>query len=829
MGRTSRRTWRVALVHVAVLMAGAAAAPAPAGAVSCIGDCGGDGAVTVDEILTLVNIALGSAPATACPSGDANRDGTVTIDEILGAVNHALWGCEGGGNRPPAASDLSLTVSGAEPYVEKQLVAADPDNDTLTYELVAPETGPGYRFAYVNPRSGVLFVALAPAFEGTLVLPYRVTDGRVFSNTARVTIRVQPVPAGRGTGSVDIPPDVYARFPRGYYYGDLLGAPGATPSLPARVDLGRDFPLPGDQGQQGSCVGWATAYAVKSYQERVEIGWSLVPAAHRFSPAFIYNQINGGRDQGSRITDALDLIVRQGAATLATAPYDEHDFRTQPGAAARAEAARYRARNWKTVNGTLEIRNALANGRPVIVGIVVFDAFMNLGGRDPVYNTFTGSYQGGHAVAIVGYDDTRYGGAFRIINSWGQNWGDAGYFWMPYAAATRTVVAPYGQTTVLRYAYVLEDAENAGPPPPDPVDPPRPSGLPNLQVTDWTADYDPTPRGHGELQWTVANTGSGRARRGARVSLLVSRDPVFSPSDTYVVYEEIPFDLAPGESAYRDEDNAIPFRFPDGLAPGDYYAAVWVDDRNVVAESDERDNLSPADDILTITTDLPDIEVLSWYALWDAAGDGLLLYDLVNAGQRRAHGDWFVTLVLSRNETIGDGDEIFLFAETADEELDPGDVLYRDEDAPGEFSLVTDYAGVRVPAGQYYMALWVDPDDDLSEANEINNASLSWGRVGIAGGGRAAGVPDTPDASTPLVAGTAYNGKVLPERASVVRRVRLVPTPEGGRRLEFADAGGPDAPAMRAGDARRPRAKTARSRQQVIFPVGRALPMPATR
>jgi len=63
---------------------------------SCAGDCDGRGTVTVDEILTMVNIALGNAPVTTCEAGDANHDGQITIDEILTAVNNALNGCGGG-------------------------------------------------------------------------------------------------------------------------------------------------------------------------------------------------------------------------------------------------------------------------------------------------------------------------------------------------------------------------------------------------------------------------------------------------------------------------------------------------------------------------------------------------------------------------------------------------------------------------------------------------------------------------------------------------------------------------------------------------------------
>jgi hypothetical protein len=65
--------------------------------ISCVGDCGGDGTVTVDEILTMVNIALGNTGVSSCSAGDANHDGQITVDEILTAVNNALNAC---GERP---------------------------------------------------------------------------------------------------------------------------------------------------------------------------------------------------------------------------------------------------------------------------------------------------------------------------------------------------------------------------------------------------------------------------------------------------------------------------------------------------------------------------------------------------------------------------------------------------------------------------------------------------------------------------------------------------------------------------------------------------------
>lgn len=795
---------------------------------ACVGDCDSDNTVTVAELITGVNIVLGTLRLDKCPNFDLSSNGAVSIDELVVGVNNALAGCGSHGNRAPQASDVSLSADTSTPYVEKQLIGHDPDHDTITYELIADDTGTGYSFAYVNPESGVLYLSLAPEFHGSIVLPYHVTDGKLFSNTANATIQVQAISPSNHTGSKEVDPKVYASYPRGYYGGKLLGAPGANPTLPSSVDLSKDFPIPGDQGQQSSCVGWATAYALKTYQERVEIGWSLEPAEHKFSPAYIYNQINGGMDNGSRISDALDLVVNQGAATLALMPYSDRDFSTQPSGAARQEAGQYKGKSWKVANGTMEIKDALANRLPVAIGITVVEEFESLRGPDSVYNTFNGAYKGGHALTIVGYDDNRYGGAFRIINSWSQNWGDQGYFWMPYTAANHMVNTPYGQATVLENAYVLQDMDNTVTPPPDPVNPPTPAELPNLEVTDWTADYDATPRGAGSLQWTVTNTGSATAPAGVNVALVVSRDANFTASDTYVVYDQIPFELEPGTNAYRDQNNSIAFNFPDSLEPGVYYMAVWVDDTNDVVESNEDDNISPADSTVDIVNTLPDMEVLSWYTVWDISGNGYLIYDLLNNGASTAPAGWLITLALSRNDIIGDGDEIFLFGERANFDLAPGDDLYRDDSSAATYSLYFDYFGNRVPTGVYSLALWLDPDDSLTESNEINNASLSWGTIGISSGSSlssAAGRLRThasPEIDS-MTGGEAYNGKVLPARQGSMRKVLISATPQGGRRMQFLDT----APRVKA-DTTHTRSKLARARQQVIFPVTTTKPMPKT-
>ena len=54
-------------------------------AAACVGDCNGDGEVTVNELLVLVNITLDTAALSSCAVGDQNDDGQITVNEIIGA------------------------------------------------------------------------------------------------------------------------------------------------------------------------------------------------------------------------------------------------------------------------------------------------------------------------------------------------------------------------------------------------------------------------------------------------------------------------------------------------------------------------------------------------------------------------------------------------------------------------------------------------------------------------------------------------------------------------------------------------------------------------
>ena len=223
--------------------------------------------------------------------------------------------------------------------------------------------------------------------------------------------------------------------------------PSAPRSLGVSVDLSGQMPPVGNQGSQGSCCAWAIGYYQKTHYEWLEHHWNDSLTSHQFSPAFIYNQINGGADQGSGSNSAYALIADQGCATMADCPYNQNDCTTWPSESAYARAIPYRGStsHWFSMTDSVGInmaRQRLDSGYTTVIGISVYSNFDNIQNFNYTYCVADkyGSNRGGHVVTIVGYNDTITThdgpGAFRMVNSWGTGWGQSGYWWMSYVAAT---------------------------------------------------------------------------------------------------------------------------------------------------------------------------------------------------------------------------------------------------------------------------------------------------------------------------------------------------------------------------------------------------------
>lgn len=273
------------------------------------------------------------------------------------------------------------------------------------------------------------------------------------------------------TGYLPDDPAVYAATPL---------APRYRAWVPPEKDLSAWFPTPSSQGKQGSCAAWATAYAARAYYAALGRGSPPAQPDQRFSPAFVYNQIKLGSCHGaSRIGDALKLMQNTGAATWADFPYDPADCSRQPGSAVTARAARYTIDGYERLIDFVEnveatdlhrFKEQIADGNPVIFGMGVANDFFNL--KSGIYNNLSDAgLDSGHAMVLVGYSDPKQ--AFKVINSWGTNWGDKGFGWISYAALQKRI----------NQAYVIkpkpgEDRKPSQPPPrpdvePEPIFTPR--------------------------------------------------------------------------------------------------------------------------------------------------------------------------------------------------------------------------------------------------------------------------------------------------------------------------------------------------------------------
>lgn len=727
-------------------------------------------------------------------------------------------------NSTPKAYDISIRSDLSTPYVSGQLIGTDEDNDSLIFILDAEPDGEGYTQAFVDSSSGRFYLTLQDDGNDKVILPYKVSDGKLFSDPAEITIMIGEVESG-GLGEIDMPEEEYGRLNISYFDGDRYGSNPDDPlSIPSSIDLSGNFPRPGNQGMQGSCVGWATAFALKSYQEKIEEGWDFSESTV-FSPAWIYNQINGGIDNGSRIDHALQLIIDKGAAPWSYMPYDDKDYITPPGNDSFDEASYYKAERYMRVSGIQQIKSALANRQPVVAGILIFESFNRISGTHAVYTSVDGDCLGGHAVAIVGYDDAQFGGAFKIINSWGIQWGDGGFFWLPYTIASQ----------VMTQAFVLTDLPNDDHDTDVPVVPIQDDDLPNLEVLSWSATYDPQPGGSGKWYYEVVNSGSNTAGPGADVNLILSKDSRIDTSDWFIVYEEIPFELEPGESAYRDETVPRSFQFPSNLSPGAYYMAVWVDDLQEIEESRENDNVSYGNDLITISLpSLPDIAIDYWWASWNSyTGAGVLEYTVINKGTAATTGtDWDINLVLSTHESPMDGQVYFLFYEDANHILGPGQQVYRNSSNQASFNLFQTKLGSSVPSGTYYMSLWVDDLNQEIESNESNNYSTGNNLVtiynfaanakGQTGGMEAYSLNGNGDEVS-----STYNGKRLPIGNIALKKVEITDLADGNRQITLLDDGSqPYEQRIKDCDGEAMYEKIIKSKNDAIFPHNKRMSMP---
>lgn len=218
-------------------------------------------------------------------------------------------------------------------------------------------------------------------------------------------------------------------------------------NLPSKIDFRTMYSLPliFDQGSLGSCTANAISFSYQ-FSELTQKNYDVITPSRLF---IYYNErvLEGtvNSDDGATLRSGMKTITSTGVCKETTWPYNTSKFAVKPPASAYTEATKYKCLSYKSVSQTLtDLKTAISDNLSIVFGFLVYSSFESSivakTGMMPVPNTTKETLLGGHAVCIVGYDDSLKmsdgsHGAFIVRNSWGTRWGDRGYFYMPYSIA----------------------------------------------------------------------------------------------------------------------------------------------------------------------------------------------------------------------------------------------------------------------------------------------------------------------------------------------------------------------------------------------------------
>lgn len=220
-------------------------------------------------------------------------------------------------------------------------------------------------------------------------------------------------------------------------------------SLPAKVDLRAKCPPVYNQGTLGSCTGFAIAkglgeFVLKKQNRHTELSALALYYLERKE----MDTLN--EDSGAYISVGMKILDNLGVPAEKAHPYPAPKLWNLPSEMKEAMLAKpdnadieagkkYRVAGVKSVTSLRAIRKSVADGLPVVFGISIFDSFYEAkGGVIPVPDLDKEKLQGGHAVTCVGYDTTKQ--VLIMRNSWGADWGDRGYFYLPYEFVKKGLV-----------------------------------------------------------------------------------------------------------------------------------------------------------------------------------------------------------------------------------------------------------------------------------------------------------------------------------------------------------------------------------------------------
>lgn len=186
-----------------------------------------------------------------------------------------------------------------------------------------------------------------------------------------------------------------------------------------------------NQGNEGTCVAFASVVGVKEFQDKKEYHKLI-----SLSPRFLYSlckKFDGSPlEEGTYPRIAMKVLLNYGVCHESFWPYAPHQTNL-PLKGADKDATRFKIRAYARLKSQIEMKRSLLINGPFLAGVKVYKSWFNKSveksGLIPMPKRDE-EPMGGHAICVVGYDDKL--GIFKFKNSWGAKWADKGYGYLPY-------------------------------------------------------------------------------------------------------------------------------------------------------------------------------------------------------------------------------------------------------------------------------------------------------------------------------------------------------------------------------------------------------------
>ena len=221
--------------------------------------------------------------------------------------------------------------------------------------------------------------------------------------------------------------------------------------LPSFADLSFWCSPIRNQGDINSCTAFAGVALLEYFARRNKDESTYI------SPLFLYkvarNLMNSTGDVGASVRETMKAMVIFGVPPEKYWSYELDKFDEEPPAFCYSYAQSYKTLKYFRLDRPdltkeillFQIQAVLAAGFPCIFGFTVYSSIYKEENIDKGYIPYPSKgdqVAGGHTVLAVGYDNYKEikhsdgkgksRGAFLIRNSWGTEWGQKGYGWLPY-------------------------------------------------------------------------------------------------------------------------------------------------------------------------------------------------------------------------------------------------------------------------------------------------------------------------------------------------------------------------------------------------------------